>query len=115
MNGEMLVMKAKAFVEIRKRILKNFLDIIILKKLKKNPSIGGYDIITIFHRNFHMLPSSGYVYSVLYRMERQGLIKGTKTSEKRVYILTEKGEEKIKNLLRQHNDIQNLVKSIFGK
>lgn len=115
MKGERLVMKTKALVEIRKRILKNFLDIIILKKLKKNPSIGGYDIITIFHRNFHILPSSGSVYSILYRMERQGLIKGTKTSEKRVYVLTKKGEGKIQSLLRQHNNIQNLVKSIFDK
>lgn len=108
------VMKGKVFVEMRERIFKNFLDIIILKKLKKNPSIGGYDIITIFHRKFNMLLSSGSVYSVLYRLERQGLVNGTKTSEKRVYKLTKKGEEKIKSLPRQRKNIENLLKSIFG-
>jgi len=101
--------------EIRERILRNFMDLIILKELRNNTNIGGYDIITLFHRKFHMLLSPGSVYSVLYSLERKGLVEGTITSEKRVYKLSEKGKEEIQNVLRNRLNIQLFMESLLCK
>jgi len=77
------------------RMVKSFLDAIVLDKLRErdNP-ISGYDVVTFIHKKFYILVSSGTVYALLYSMERDGLIRGMWSQRKRVYTLTEKGEEK---------------------
>ncbi len=75
--------------------------------------MSGYDIIGFIHNKFRMLVSSGTVYSLLYSMEREGLIKGRWNQRKRVYMLTEKGEETIKAILNAKNEIQSLVKRLL--
>ncbi len=75
--------------------------------------MSGYDIIGFIHNKFRMLVSSGTVYSLLYSMEREGLIKGRWNQRKRVYMLTEKGEETIKAVLNAKNEIQSLVKRLL--
>jgi DNA-binding PadR family transcriptional regulator len=106
-------MNTKISTEIWERILKNFIDLIILKELNSNAKISGYDIIVLVHRKFHLLLSPGSVYSVLYAMERKGLIEGTTTSAKRVYKLSRQGEEEIRNVLRNRNKIQLLIESML--
>ncbi|NIM45420.1 MAG: PadR family transcriptional regulator, partial [Nitrososphaeria archaeon] len=51
------------------------MDILILSQLRKTPMCG-YDVITSIFERFNFLPSSGSVYSLLYSLERGGLIKG---------------------------------------
>jgi DNA-binding PadR family transcriptional regulator len=99
--------------EIRERIFRNFMDLIILKELKNGLPMSGYDIIALFHKKFHILPSAGSVYSVLYSMERKGLVKGIKVNGKRVYKLTNNGEKKLRDILRDVDSIYLLIKSIF--
>lgn len=101
--------------KMRERILRNFMDLIILKELRNKANISGYDIITLFHRKFRMLLSAGSVYSVLYALERKGLIEGIMTNEKRVYKLTKKGEEEIQKVLHNRDNIQFFMQSMFSK
>lgn len=108
-------MNTRISSEIRERILKSFMDLIILRELGKNERISGYDIITLFHRKFHMLLSPGSVYSVLYALERKGLVEGTLIGEKRTYKLSEKGEEAVQNLLRNQGNIQLFMESLLCK
>ena len=61
--------------QLRKRTIKNFMDFLILLNLRKEP-MSGYDMITLIFENFGFLPSSGSVYSMLYALERENLIKG---------------------------------------
>jgi len=108
-------MNSKISGEIRERIIRNFIDLIILKEIRKNTNISGYDVITLLHRKFHVLLSPGSVYSILYAMERKGLVEGIITKEKRVYRLTKKGEQEIKYFLSNLDTIHLFIQSLFRK
>jgi len=87
------------------------MDILVLTEIKNYP-LSGYDVIGLVHRKFNVLVSSGTVYSLLYSLERDGLIKGVWNRRKRVYELTEKGERNIKLITKANDEIQNFLKSI---
>jgi DNA-binding PadR family transcriptional regulator len=69
-------LEGKILRKMHERIIKNFMDIIILAELRNGP-MSGYDVISFIHNKFHLLVSSGTVYSLLYSLERNGLIEGT--------------------------------------
>jgi len=94
---------------MHERIIKNFMDIIILAELRNGP-ISGYDVISFIHNKFHLLVSLGTVYSLLYSLERNGLIEGTWNERKRVYKLTEKGK---KTILNANDKIQNFITALL--
>jgi DNA-binding PadR family transcriptional regulator len=91
------------------------MDIIILKHLKNNHPIRGYDVIKYLHQKFHMLPSPGTVYSVLYSMERQNLIQGHVNNGKRMYKLTEQGEKRLTNIRTAETSIQSFFSYLFSE
>ena len=99
--------------ELRRRVIKNFTDILILTELRKKRSLSGYDIIGLIHKRYGTLLSSGTVYSLLYSMERDGLINGVQNSRKRVYTLTEKGEQNIKVITKANAEIQSLLRTML--
>jgi len=102
------------FLQIRRRLVKSFVDMLILSKLKEK-SMSGYDIISLIYRKFRILLGSGSVYSLLYSMERKGLIKGTWDERKRIYMLTPKGEETIKAALNSYEGIENFITMLLSK
>jgi len=104
-------MESEILMGMHRRVVTNFLDILLLLKLR-NGSFSGYDIISYIHKRFDMLISSGTVYSCLYHLERDGLIKGELVQRKRVYMLTEKGSETAKTLLSMRDKILGLVLNI---
>jgi DNA-binding PadR family transcriptional regulator len=97
---------------MHRRIIKNFLDVLVLAELRNGP-MSGYDVIAFIHNKFRLLVSSGTVYSLLYSLERDGLIAGSWSQRKRVYKLTEKGEETIKAILNANDRIQYLMTSLL--
>ena len=100
------------FVEkLQKRVIQNFMDILILAEMKKS-MVSGYDVICIIHKRFGILLSSGTVYSLLYSLERDGLIKGTWNQRKRVYTLTEKTEQNIEAIIKAKKEIQDFLRNI---
>ncbi len=97
---------------MHRRIIRDFLDILVLAELRNGP-MSGYDVITFIHNKFHLLFSSGTVYSKLYSLERNGLISGSSNQRKRMYKLTEKGEETIKAIMNANDKIQYLMSSLL--
>ena len=97
--------------KLHERTIKNFMDILILTEMKKR-SLSGYDVIGLIHRRFGLMVSSGTVYSLLYSLERNGLIKGVGNQRKRTYALTEKGEQDIKVITKANEQIQNFLRNI---
>jgi len=97
--------------KLRKRVIQNFMDILVLTEMKKG-SLSGYDVIGLIHQKFGTLMSSGTVYSLLYSLERDGLIKGVWNQRKRVYVLAEKGEQNIKVITDANKEIQNFLRNI---
>lgn len=108
-----MALETNVIEKMHRRIVKSFLDVLVLAELRKNV-MSGYDIIGFIHSKFRMLVSSGTVYSLLYSMERKGLIRGRWDQKKRIYMLTEKGEEIVKAILNANNEIQSLVKSLLS-
>jgi DNA-binding PadR family transcriptional regulator len=96
---------------LRKRAIKNFMDILILTEMKKGP-LSGYDIIGLVHTKFGILMSSGTVYSLLYALEGDGWIEGVWNHRKRVYELTERGEQDIGAIKKANDEIQSLLRNI---
>lgn len=100
------------FVEkLRKRAFQNFMGILVLTQMKEG-SLSGYDVISLIHREFRILVSSGTVYSLLYSLERDGLIKGVWNQRKRVYMLSENGEQNIKVITKANKEIQKFLRNI---
>ena len=107
----MIATVEKSEVQIKKmneRIIKNFLDIIIMSELRNGP-LSGYDIISYIHNKFQLLVSSGTIYSLLYSLERDDLIEGVWDERKRTYQLTEKGAHTINTILNANAEIKTFV------
>lgn len=105
-------LEGKVLKKMHERIIKNFMDIIILAEIR-NRSMSGYDVISFIHSKFHLLVSSGTVCSLLYSLERNGLIDGTWNERKRVYELPEKGRKTMNMILSANDKIKHFVTSLL--
>jgi DNA-binding PadR family transcriptional regulator len=108
-NGKI---EGRILKKMHERIIKNFMDIIIMTELR-NGSLSGYDVISYIHNKFNLLVSSGTVYSLLYSLERNGLVEGVWEERKRVYKLTQKGEKTINTLLEASDKIKVFMANIL--
>jgi DNA-binding PadR family transcriptional regulator len=110
----MLHLAPSSVREVEKRILNNFIDLLILISLNSyRGQIGGYDVIKYLQLKYHFLPSAGTVYSCLYHMEKRGLLRGKQNGKKRVYTLTKHGAETAKAIINGKHRIINLVAMIL--
>lgn len=109
--GEVKVMEANVLKKMHERIIKNFMDVILTEL--RSGALSGYDVIGFIHNKFHLLVSSGTVYSLLYSLERGGMIEGKWNERKRVYRLTEKGERTINTILGANDKIHYFIKNLL--
>ena len=110
LNGEKL--EAKSLKKIQERMIKSFMDILIMSELRNAP-LSGYDVISYINSKFGILVSSGTVYSLLYSLERKGLVEGIWVEKKRTYKLTEKGEKTIMAILNAHEKIEGFMVNLL--
>jgi len=87
---------------------------LILAELQEKP-LSGYDIISLIHKRFNVLVSSGTVYSLLYSLERKGLVTADMDQRKRVYTLTEKGKQTLETVGRANEEINSLVHNLISR
>ncbi len=106
-------MVSKIVENLRRRAIKTFMDMLILTELR-NKRLSGYDIIGLVHRRFDVLVSSGTVYSLLYSLERNGLVIADMDNRKRVYTLTPKGEQTLETVARANGEIQGLLQNLIS-
>ncbi len=78
----------------RERVVKNNLDLIILRLLRSQPR-WGYEVNTAIRDQFRVYLSAGTLYPLLHSLEEDGYIQGEWESEKgrgrRIYKITESG------------------------
>ena len=106
-------MVSKVVENLRRRAIKTFMDMLILAELQNKP-LSGYDIIGLVHKRFDVLVSSGTVYSLLYSLERNGLVIADMDNRKRVYTLTSKGEETLETVSRANGEIHGLLQNLIS-
>ena len=99
--------------EVKEHALKNFLDLIVMIKLEKQPS-SGYDLILYTEKRFKMLLSAGTIYSLLYSLERKQFITGFGQEGRRVYKLTDQGKEMVKIIKKHHQEIERFTASLLS-
>ena len=109
-NGEKS--EARIIKKMHERVIKSFMDTIIMVELQNGP-ISGYDVISYIHKKFSFLVSSGTVYSLLYLLERNGLVEGIWIERKRVYKLTEKGAKIIETILNSQDKIKSFMATVL--
>jgi len=100
---------------MRKRIINAFLDVLVLDELRTGTGeISGYNFLFILKRKFGVMLASATMYSRLYYLERQNLIKGLQVPgkrQKRVYDLTDEGKEWMRGLTSNPDSmVQQLLK-----
>ncbi|HMK94041.1 MAG TPA: PadR family transcriptional regulator [Candidatus Limnocylindrales bacterium] len=104
--------EARILKKMHEKVIKTFMDTIVMNELQNGP-ISGYDVISYIHSKFGILVSSGTVYSLLYSLERSGLVAGVWIERKRVYRLTEKGSKTIETILSSNEEIKSFMATVL--
>lgn len=107
-------MKQEILNPMERRIIQNLLDVVIILELRKRP-LSGYDVHTLVLEEFRRAISTGTIYGRLYALERQELIKGEFRFRRRVYVLTQRGEEAAKELSHSKNRVMLTVMKLFTR
>ena len=106
-------MQSEILKEMKRTMVTNFLDTIILAELKNSSPLSGYDLLDFVYKKFGFLISPGTIYALLYAMERKGLVNGSYSQTKRVYTLTDKGTETIEAILRSKDEIRKFIETLY--
>jgi len=86
----------------------------ILARLEDKQT-NGYGLTTFFMKKFGVIMSTSTVYSTLYAMERNGLIKCRRSWRGRIYELTDKGKKILKDSRNKLEEVQSFIKTLIGK
>ncbi len=107
------MVERKMMKEIQRNMVRNFLDTLVMVKLKKGPPMSGYDIMDYIQQKYGVLMSSGTVYSLLYSLERQGLLSASLDSGKRLYTLSDEGVKSVDGVLESKEEIKKFVGNLL--
>lgn len=99
--------------KLQKQIMQSLMDLVMLAELR-NGSMSGYDAIGHIHDKLGVLISSGTIYSHLYALERDGLIEGKNDLKKRVYVITEKGENALETISKTNSDFLKTLRAVLN-
>lgn len=80
---------SSAVIAAKERLVKHFLGMIILYKLKQDIT-HGYDLIKFVHKTFGIFLSPGTVYPVLYELEKNGIVRSEMMGKRRMYSLADR-------------------------
>lgn len=106
-----------AYERLRRKLTIEVLWLYIVRMLLERPMYG-YEIAKEFKPRFGFSPARITVYTVLYRMEREGLLQSEYRGGllgpigRRYYRLTEKGVEAFE---RARRFLEETVRSLFGE
>jgi DNA-binding PadR family transcriptional regulator len=77
---------------MQEKVIKQFIDVIILSALK-NSQMSGYDLIVFIKKKYGIKISPGKVYQHLNGLARDGMVISDQTPNKRVFELTKEGKD----------------------
>jgi DNA-binding PadR family transcriptional regulator len=95
------------------RVIKEFLDVIMLCELKAKGALTGYDLAMLEREKFGVTLSPGTVYMTMYAMERKGLIAGKPSGKRTTYSLTVKGERALEEIKASGMALVEFMKCVF--
>jgi DNA-binding PadR family transcriptional regulator len=104
--------ESELLMQMNERIVKNFLDILVLMELKRS-SLTYSELARVFHKKFGEFVNLNLIDSNLNFLENEGLIASRKAKSRKVYALTIKGEAKVRAFLNSKNKILGLLLNLF--
>jgi len=84
------------------KLVKSFLDVIVLTLLLESPT-HGYKLIADIHTLFGVLLSPGSLYPFLYSLEKEQLVKAQKEGKRKRYALTSEGRMRMTTMRSFYN------------
>lgn len=98
---------------VQERIVKAFLDIVVLAVLNDN-LMYGYQIIAVIHKKFGVLLSPGSLYPLLHMLNENKLIESRFQGGKIVYVATFNGKKTFQKVFTEYKAVmqkmENFVK-----
>jgi DNA-binding PadR family transcriptional regulator len=107
------LLKKRTLEKLRRQSVKSVLDVLLLAELR-NGVMSGYDAIGYVHNKFGVLLSSGTIYAHLYALEREGLVTSVNDVKKRVYKLTEEGEQTLELAFKANLKLLNTINRLLS-
>jgi DNA-binding PadR family transcriptional regulator len=101
--------KIELLENFSKRVVTDFMDILILAKLDEGKSLSGYDFVASLSEEFRIFFSAGTIYSQLYALERQGLLQENMTGRKKVYSISSEAKEYMPFIMNVRSKIKELI------
>jgi DNA-binding PadR family transcriptional regulator len=105
-------MDSELLTQMNERIVKSFLDMLILKELKRG-SLNDSQLANIFHKRFGEIVDFTLINSNLKFLEKEELITNGKDENRKVYTLTVRGDKKARAFLNSKNKILGLLLNLF--
>ncbi len=111
-NLEVLALTWRLEPRTRKEVVKCFLELAILCRLKCK-SMTGYGISALLSSEVDVTISPDTIYHALYSMERKGLLQCVRDKPGRLYSLTENGRKIAETIPSTVQDIQVFMKKLL--
>lgn len=96
-----------------KYLLRGNLKLLVLNILSRHP-VHGYGLFKELQRIYNWKPSCGTLYPVLSEFEEKGYISGKETVDcgrfKKIYSLTDKGKERLKEMIEDFQGSLQLLR-----
>jgi DNA-binding PadR family transcriptional regulator len=99
-------------LNIRERILKAFLDLVIMCMLRYH-SMSSYEINKTLTTGFGIIIGPSTIYSKLYTLEKQGSVTCSMSRSGKVYSLTEQGRQTTDDISDITEEICRSIKLMF--
>ena len=93
----MPILNFKLEPSVRKRMLRAFLDLLMIRILTQH-SMSSYEINKTLTKKYHVMIGPSTIYSKLSTLEEQGSIQSDKGRSGKVYRLTDQGKQIASNM-----------------
>ena len=97
-------MAKEGFEKLRKNNTIDCLYPYILKILSEKP-VHAYILRKEIEKRFSFRPGSVTAYRVLYLLKKSGLVKKTQNGRTKIYTITQKGKQELKNAVNFYRDL----------
>jgi len=94
------------------KLVKSFLDVIVLTMLLQGP-IHGYKLIADIHTLFGVLLSPGSLYPFLYSLEKEQLVNTQQEGKRKQYVLTSEGRMRVTTMRSFYNTHVNRIQKFL--
>ena len=98
---------------MKERVLKAFLDLVILRFLEEKP-MTGYEVNRLLVKKHGLMLAPNTINSKLSAMERSGWTKRIRNRHGKTYSLTDKGQEKVDSMPSITAEIHAAIKTMLG-